>query len=710
MNKNFVFDGVKNVPLNALPEEAWTVISGSGKGNDKSKYYSFISVVFRAIKLRANAVSNIPFTIVSNSSNDVIFDSSEAMFTEQIPFAIKLKDIFYMTESSLCICSEAFYFKQMNRLNNILDLQYLQPNNINAVWDMNSGLVKFERKINNKTKDFDINDIVYTYFQNPLRETKADVSPLEAASNSAQVVLSIDNFIQQFIERGGVKVTLLQVPEDTNEFERRRLKHWWQRTINGIRSAWTAHVISNQINPVILGEGLDAISKDNGLTKERKEDIAISFGIPFSKLFSNASNFATAKQDDLAFYNETIIPEIHKIESSFNEQLFEDLGYTLKFNPQALSIYQEDEVNRADALQKLTSSGVDLSLAMQILGYNLPEGVSFDDESVIEARTEDLEESKSYTIKEEKKSNLDTSTAVESEVKAFNKWIKNKLSKNKQFDINSFSSDILSHKQKLNILNNSVSKKNFEDGDDQLRNTIENVIATGVVENFEKQKQEVLENIQDYNLETLDNVMRIFLEDSLTPVIDIAIDSNVLFFNSLLPETKRVIIASDFDLVNEAVLDWLSDYSFELIGGISDTTRDVLENEISRWIEEGESLPVLANRLSQFVFSEARARMVAETEVTRAYAEANREIWRRSGIIQEMTWRTSQDELVCQICSPLNGQVINVNSDLGFISEQIGNIAIPPAHVRCRCWIVPVISQGNIITRNEFINRLTDNG
>lgn len=140
-------------------------------------------------------------------------------------------------------------------------------------------------------------------------------------------------------------------------------------------------------------------------------------------------------------------------------------------------------------------------------------------------------------------------------------------------------------------------------------------------------------------------------------------------------------VGVDWGLVNQAAVGWARDYTYSLVKGITDTTRDFLRDEIRAWIESGQPLDVLRDTLAP-MFGDVRAAMIAETEVTRAFASGNLITWQESGIVEGVRWQTANDELVCPICEPLNQTVTPLASPVE-----------PPAHVRCRCWITPVIMQ-----------------
>lgn len=129
----------------------------------------------------------------------------------------------------------------------------------------------------------------------------------------------------------------------------------------------------------------------------------------------------------------------------------------------------------------------------------------------------------------------------------------------------------------------------------------------------------------------------------------------------------------DWNLVNRDALVWARDYAGELMRGLNATTRDALRREIAAWIESGEPLDVLARRLEP-MFGELRGRVIAETEVTRAFAEGQHQAFQRAGVAR-WTWHTANDERVCDICQPRDGEMYPMEAER------------PPAHVRCRCWM-----------------------
>lgn len=142
-------------------------------------------------------------------------------------------------------------------------------------------------------------------------------------------------------------------------------------------------------------------------------------------------------------------------------------------------------------------------------------------------------------------------------------------------------------------------------------------------------------------------------------------------------------VSIDWTLANLAARDWASSYSYELVRGINETSRRVLQRAVARWTESGEPLSALQKDLAPY-FGRRRAAMISSTETTRAYASANVETFTQNGV-QRHRWNSARDELVCPRCGPLNGAIVPIGSAF------VDNIDRPPLHPRCRCWLSPVI-------------------
>jgi len=85
-------------------------------------------------------------------------------------------------------------------------------------------------------------------------------------------------------------------------------------------------------------------------------------------------------------------------------------------------------------------------------------------------------------------------------------------------------------------------------------------------------------------------------------------------------------------------------------------------------------------------YTESRALLIATTETTRVYAEANLlagEALKKEYPDVQVIKRffTNRDDRVCPLCAPLHGQEV----EIGETFE--GGYDGPPIHCGCRCWV-----------------------
>lgn len=369
----------KSVSLQNLPEEAWQYLQGDSGSSDLKDYYQLIPWLFRGIDLRSNGVAKVPFEITRGTT--IVDTSSNYQNAVQIlPHPGRL---FGKVEAAIAIWGYAYLFKQAVSLAGRAvptGLRYMMPASMTETIDPATGDPTFSRREGGKKRIYSSQEICYFWKPDPFVEVgRPEASPAKAAGNAAGVVLNADKFAQGYFKRGAIKATLLTVEGPMQDPDRKRLKRWWQRITGGIDKSWQSEVVSGAVKPVLIGEGLEALVADKGmLSQEKREAIATAIGIPHSVLFSNAANFATSQQDDLHFYDKTIVPDCEFIAETLNDQVFGPMGYMLNFLPQEMDIYQEDEEQRAESLQRLVqvlAEGPITGVAMDILGYDLSDEV-----------------------------------------------------------------------------------------------------------------------------------------------------------------------------------------------------------------------------------------------------------------------------------------------------------------------------------------------
>ena len=208
---------------------------------------------------------------------------------------------------------------------------------------------------------------------------------------------------------------------------------------------------------------------------------------------------------------------------------------------------------------------------------------------------------------------------------------------------------------------------------DEARLTVERRLQRDVQAVFDEYSPSILAAVQEKREPDYEE-----LEGALAAVLVPFFVSQ--FVEEALATSVSVGIAFDPAIINTHALEWARSYSYELIKGLTETTRQVVSNAISAFIETPGMTQADLAKLIEPAFGKVRATMIATTETTRAYSAATNEIQQlvnQTGLQMERVWHTRNDELVCEICGPLNETAEDVWS--GEFPDG------PPAHVNCRC-------------------------
>lgn len=182
--------------------------------------------------------------------------------------------------------------------------------------------------------------------------------------------------------------------------------------------------------------------------------------------------------------------------------------------------------------------------------------------------------------------------------------------------------------------------------------------------------------------------------DNLTP--DVWREIQGMYDRALLPQLETIFndaadamvetasAGVEWDLINRRAAEWARTATNELVRGITDNSRAIIQDSVSDFYNDRLTLGDLQARLSR-TFGSRRAESIAITETTRAAAQGEAAYaaeLRKQGVVLVAIWNTANDSRTCSICGPRDGK-----------KQGDGWEDYPPAHPRCRCGIsfVPVL-------------------
>lgn len=150
-------------------------------------------------------------------------------------------------------------------------------------------------------------------------------------------------------------------------------------------------------------------------------------------------------------------------------------------------------------------------------------------------------------------------------------------------------------------------------------------------------------------------------------------------------EQRKGSVVFTFDAASDEAISWADRHAAELIDGITETSRQAINNAIAEALEEGTD-PY--DEILEAVGDPVRARRIAHHEPMLAVHEGQREAWRQAvdeGLLtgrERPTWIVTGDEKVCPICLGLEDKTRSIDGEYEFDGEEYSG---PPAHVGCRC-------------------------
>lgn len=353
--------------------EGFLEASKRGHTGNLNTLKTLVPDLARAVDMTAVAVASLPFDILDK--NDEIVDSSEN-WQNKLGGMPNPQRLMYLIASSLCGGDAYLIPTRTTKL--IFDLQYCAPASIEPYIDIN-GLQWFDRTTDKgKTERVYPDDMVYFWLPDSDVEIGPALNhPLGNASLDAQVVYSMKNTMRLYAERGFVPITLLGSKGMPSEAERQRAEGFFNRLLRGGFDVLAKIINSDALELIRVGAGMDDLKQSYiEMRKDAKESIADSFGIP-PPLFMSDNAYASEYNELRKHWYETgrFVSFYQTIEEVMTEQLYKPYGYKMRYNLQAMAIFQEDETQRSSALGALVSSiSTDpevAQLSMSILGYDL---------------------------------------------------------------------------------------------------------------------------------------------------------------------------------------------------------------------------------------------------------------------------------------------------------------------------------------------------
>jgi len=342
----------------------WSELFETNKVSSAAEAYGYVPIIYRALRLRCNALAKVPVTILQGE-NEVDW-----------PFPSNLYDLLWWTEAALLLAGAAYWEKVGNEANVVKNVVWRNPFSIDVTYDSKKKMLEFKQpnEIGGAkwTNDLANGKYEMVYFRefDPTNDLLPGVAAANVALTNSQLIRYLTRFGAIFFEQGAMPVVLLPF-ENIAEPEAQRVEGFFKKMTTGVKNAWRVLALRGMVDPKIITPPLkDLVIPE--LYEQARREVADAFEVPLP-LLENPANRSVTEELRLSFYQDTVEPRGSYIESVVNTQLLKPLGMEMKLEWEKLSIYQEDEEQRSASLESLTTSGMPLDIALEVLGFHLSE-------------------------------------------------------------------------------------------------------------------------------------------------------------------------------------------------------------------------------------------------------------------------------------------------------------------------------------------------
>ena len=254
-----------------------------------------------------------------------------------------------------------------------------------SIIDEVRGLERFERQVG---------PVKYNYAYDPKNNTSPDglvwvwqsgmseIGPgtprAEVAAGPAALLRAIDMLGIQYFSRGAIGQVYFTTPTPMQPEQKSAFKTWWDKLWGGgLDTAYnTAAVFGDGFTP----HKLSADPKDlemTALDTDNRRDISAIYDTPEALVTGDAGSLSRATLDRITsnWINGTIMQQASLIVDAFNHHILEPAGYMLELNAEGMTVNQEEERQRAQAVSFYVSAGFNPEWVAHMFNLEGPEDI-----------------------------------------------------------------------------------------------------------------------------------------------------------------------------------------------------------------------------------------------------------------------------------------------------------------------------------------------
>jgi hypothetical protein len=315
------------------------------------------------------AMADLPFSIYTTKGDKELDNSDD--YRNALGFMPSPSRFFALSEGALCLAGQAYWFKGTGvKTGKVKELTYWRPDSVTLNKDAaKKGEIVFERT--GTTQKYTGDEVLYMWGLDPMVEIGApSVYPFKAALTAATANGAITQWVADYMQRGAIKAMMLMVDGMPPPSEVERMESWFNRFMRGSRNmAWKVFN-SSGVKPTIIGDGLEAL-RDLSINSDLRYEIHQALG---TRHLLEDSNYATAVERRISFYENVIMPDARVMQNDLNDQILHAMGFHLEFEPERMEVFQDNEQEQVAAFGALLDvfmKGLPFEVAFQLAAEKL---------------------------------------------------------------------------------------------------------------------------------------------------------------------------------------------------------------------------------------------------------------------------------------------------------------------------------------------------
>jgi HK97 family phage portal protein len=686
---------------------------------------SYTSWVYACVRARAQDVSRIKLRLyrrISEDEAEEVKDHNVLSLLRGVNEFMTQQELFEYTQSYKDLAGEAFWYlmRAGDRPNSdIIQIWVLRPDWVTIATDPENHLSGYVYRIPG-VKDMPISreDIVHFKEFNPV-DAYRGLSVLSAAALTIDADNFAESFNRNFFENSATPSIVLESEETFSDDQIKRLRADWFAEYGGKDKAHKMAILHGGLkaHPFVLSQRDMEYLEGQKFSRDK---ILALFKTPKTVLgMTEDVTVSNAEATDYVFSKRTVKPLMEKIRNTLNEFLlpkYKD-GDKLFFDfddptPQdqaakiekykgmfAIGAMTPNEIRAAEGLDE----------AVGLDNFYVPVGMM---PLMEEGNPEIDEDAKRITHPVSKKPKVDVPPPT----------LRNKIAENiakgvKYELMNALAQYSAGTKQKEAIPQSRLS----EDQKVQMWKSL--IQKTDRWEDrYKVELHKIFARQEKETIARLNATQKALNPGDIDSVLFEVSKEVGLSVNVLMPILRQLAqdigddsldsVGADENVFNTTTEQMRYFFRVDAVRGIrlmNRVTRRELRKVLADGVKDGLGIPDIARNIKK-VFADAdtaRATKIARTEVLKAANYTAVEAYKQSGVVVGKQWFTAEDERVCPICAPLNGNVIALSETFFDINQtQVGsdgnqykitfeNIGAPPRHPNCRCTMVPITKFDN---------------